>query len=199
MLTLGGVIARNCLLPTPLPSWIHAVCQRVNSLGAPTFNHVLVNEYEAPDAGIMVRLFVLQKPYHTPHYHHMQAHQDGPLYEPCVAILSLGSSAVMRFYHRDGPGGIPATEPCCSVVLPRRSLLVFADAAYSACLHGIDTCAADVLDATVINPWAASSGVRDSAAILGDDAPGLLPREGPRTSLTFRCAQRRAPCLFSTS
>lgn len=44
-------------------------------------NHVLINEYH-PDQGIM-------------------PHCDGPLYDPLVAILSLGSSVVFDFW-KDG-------------------------------------------------------------------------------------------------
>lgn len=117
----------------------------------------------------------------------MQAHQDGPVYEACVAIVSVGAPAVMRFFARQGPDGLPCREPCCSVVLPPRSLLVFAEDAYTSCLHGIDTGERDVLDDTVVNPWAA--GLSDSAATGG----GVLQRQGLRTSLTFRRAKQRAP------
>lgn len=48
----------------------------VNSNGD-TYDHVLINKYE-PGEGIL-------------------AHKDGPLYQPFVCILSLGSSAILNF------------------------------------------------------------------------------------------------------
>ena len=79
-------------------------------------------------------------------------HNDGALFEPAVAILTLGSSAVLHFWPRSSPtaaaaagpgaadGGVVATaaatrpqsgwqavdglEPVCSVLLQPRSLLV---------------------------------------------------------------------------
>eukprot|EP00879_Flechtneria_rotunda_P027074 GHRR01028939.1.p2 GENE.GHRR01028939.1~~GHRR01028939.1.p2 ORF type:complete len:111 (+),score=17.63 GHRR01028939.1:1298-1630(+) len=37
----------------------------------------------------------------------LQPHQDGPLYQPVVCILSLGSPAVLRFWRKQ-PEGEPA-------------------------------------------------------------------------------------------
>ena len=64
-----------------------------------------------------------------------------------------------------------------SVVLPRRSLLVFADDAYERCLHGIDAVKAEALDDSVVNP--------DAVAAAGGDG-ATLPRRGTRVSLTIR-------------
>jgi hypothetical protein len=47
-----------------------------------------------------------------------------------------------------GAGGLP---PAASLVLPRRSLLVFAGDAYESCLHGIEEAAFERLDCSVAN------------------------------------------------
>lgn len=105
----------------------------------------------------------------------------------------------MRFYNKTGPDNLPCSHPCCSVVLPPRSLLVFADAAYTACLHGIDACDADLLDASVVNPWAAGCDVdgkvNDIAGACGEHSMQMLRRTGVRRSLTFRRAFANKPWL----
>jgi alkylated DNA repair protein alkB family protein 6 len=152
----GGAVVRRSLIPAPLPSWLAPLAERVaaalgGALGG-AVNHVLANAY-AEGEGIL-------------------PHEDGPVYAPVVAILSLGSPAVMRF-RRKADGA--AAPPALSVVLPPRSLLVFADDAYRDCLHGIDAAAEEALDASVANAGA------------GGAAPGeALRRSGERVSLTFR-------------
>jgi hypothetical protein len=81
---LGGVVhERAGLLPAPLPSWLQPLLARLGGLAGGAYfcglppNHVLVNAYE-PGDGIM-------------------AHQDGPLYHPAVAIVSLGAATTMQF------------------------------------------------------------------------------------------------------
>ncbi|CAM6117574.1 unnamed protein product [Calypogeia fissa] len=76
----GGVVHEKGLIAQSLPPWLTTLTQRISSetgLFPSPINHVLVNEYE-PGQGIM-------------------PHQDGPLYFPVVAIVSLGSPTVMRF------------------------------------------------------------------------------------------------------
>lgn len=133
-------------------------------------------------------------------------HEDGPLYHPAVAILSLGSTAVLRFWGKrsmceeeseDEPTGRqpghsaqpgvseqPQQPPSrvdqgpallASVVCQPRSLLVFRDAAYTDCLHGIDFTAEEAVDGSVVN--AEQCGLRP-----GD----TVARSGARTSLTVR-------------
>ena len=111
-------------------------------------------------------------------------HQDGPLYHPAVAIVSLGADAVMQFtpHARLLEGGGKA--PCVRVFLPRRSLLLFAEEAYTDYLHGIAAQPADDLRSEgeapgtgVCNPPGAGDGVPDAAAV---------PRSGTRVSLTCR-------------
>ncbi|MCL7042976.1 hypothetical protein MKW94_006553 [Papaver nudicaule] len=76
----GGVVHEKGLLPQNLPPWLTRIttriCEEAGLFPSP-INHVLINEY-LPDQGIM-------------------PHQDGPAYFPVVAIISLGSPAVMNF------------------------------------------------------------------------------------------------------
>ena len=139
-------------VPEPTPPWVAAVCAAVVESGvfpadAPP-NHVLLNEYQGGQ-GIM-------------------PHEDGPLYAPTVAILSLAAPCVLDFkrkpdrhaggptYHRGRCAGCKKvhapSEPCATalpgapdwedgpvaVVLRPASLVVFGGDAYTQRLHGID-------------------------------------------------------------
>lgn len=120
VVAVGGTVSpKGALIPTPMPSWLHTLTSTIgnkfNLYGSQPANHVLINVYQ-PGDGIM-------------------PHTDGPVYFHQVAILSLGAPAVMRFYWRDN-STVP--ETACSVFLPPRSLLLFADKAYTECMHGID-------------------------------------------------------------
>jgi alkylated DNA repair protein alkB family protein 6 len=166
---LGGTVSgKGGLIPAPLPSWLQPLVDRVSNLTEGGLygkegpaNHVLINSYEVGE-GIL-------------------PHTDGPLYCPVVAIISLGSPAVMRFTRRRGAEAEAEEEGggklIASVILPPRSLLVFADDAYEQCLHGIDFAEEETLDSSVVNPEAA-------AAAGGEGA--TLPRRGTRVSLTIR-------------
>jgi len=83
LLDVGGVISsKGSLLQAPMPSWgLQSLITKISENfqlynGAPA-NHVLINSYSSGQ-GIM-------------------SHQDGPLYCPAVAILSLGAPAIIRF------------------------------------------------------------------------------------------------------
>jgi len=125
-------------------------------------NHALVNVYERTD-GIM-------------------AHEDGPLYRDCAAILSLGASRAMQFEPKrrsdDHDARTDATASSFEVFLPHRSLLVFTGDAYRAYLHSI----ASGVDVDVKS--------RGGAASLNpEDWPehaDIAPRIGRRVSLTMR-------------
>ena len=129
-------------------------------------NHALVNVYERTD-GIM-------------------AHEDGPLYRDCAAILSLGASRAMTFEPKrisdddDARTDATASSTASSfeVFLPHRSLLVFTGDAYRAYLHSI----ASGVDVDVKS--------RGGAASLNpEDWPehaDVAPRIGRRVSLTMR-------------
>lgn len=120
----------------PLPSWLNPVAQLLRPhFGDRPPDQVLLNRY-LPGQGI-------------------EFHNDGPLYEPIAAILSFGADDVIRFRNTadhtiskssstttlqssdsvQGSGILAADE--IKVFLPRNSLLVFSDLAYSDYLHGI--------------------------------------------------------------
>ncbi|OIV98956.1 hypothetical protein TanjilG_07391 [Lupinus angustifolius] len=149
----GGVVHEKGLLPQVLPPWLINLTQKIyeeSGLFPSAINHVLINEY-LPNQGIM-------------------PHQDGPAYFPVVAILSLGSPAVMDFtphprlkldpqdvIDKDSDGGtfevgkdkwLDDHYPF-SVLLMPRSLLIFKDMAYSDYLHGIKDCAVHCYDGVV--------------------------------------------------
>jgi alkylated DNA repair protein alkB family protein 6 len=162
LLNLGGVVSdKGSLLPAPMPSWgIQSLITELSEKfklynGDSPANHVLINTY-GPGDGIM-------------------SHQDGPLYFPKVAILSLGASTIIRFIKKrssvdDGTtGNVPsennnsgggrggggddlAAVVSHSVVLPPRSLFIFKDDAYEEYLHGIDFVEEEIVDESVVNP-----------------------------------------------
>lgn len=125
--TLGGSVDRGALTAAPLPSWLLPLIERLRLTGAyaeeegesgggekpdaqegssskaptststspatsaspassssfpPPPNHALVNRYRSGE-GIL-------------------PHEDGPVYHPAAAIVSLGSWAVLRFYSKRG-------------------------------------------------------------------------------------------------
>lgn len=157
----GGHVHKKGLIQAPLPSWLQSICTRLHKevpvFGAGAPNHVLVNAYE-PGEGIL-------------------AHEDGPLYYPGVCILSLSSTVVIKFKAK--PGELePVTSnsgDTFSLVLQPRSLLVFADVAYTHFLHGIEETLTDQLDDNVINLKA-----------TGLEEGGTLQRDKVRLSLTVR-------------
>ena len=96
--------------------------------------------------------------------------QDGPLYEPWVAILSIDGPAVIDFWRsvadsraaskdvaQAGGGVSNAPSPAASVVCMPRSLLVFSDEAYTDYFHGISESASNTLGPQTINLEALSS------------------------------------------
>nr|CAD1833131.1 unnamed protein product [Ananas comosus var. bracteatus] len=142
-----------------VPAWLTKITERIcaqTGLFPSPINHVLINEY-LPDQGIM-------------------PHQDGPAYFPVVAILSLGSPAVIDFTpHQRIKECTPAAvetevskerdrlssttefaceekddhHHLCSLLLMPRSLFVFKDRAYSDYLHGIEDSDLQRLDKVV--------------------------------------------------
>ncbi|GMH44317.1 hypothetical protein BSKO_12251 [Bryopsis sp. KO-2023] len=152
----GGMIHGNFLIQVPLPDWLEDLTERMNEhtdiFGGNPPNHVLVNAYK-PGQGIM-------------------PHEDGPLYFPGVCILSLGAPAVIRFWERCQCTNAP---PLISIYLAPKSLLVFSEAAYEKCLHGIHEVEEEVIDATVAN--AEASGLYYGQSIA---------RQRARISLTVR-------------
>lgn len=187
----GGVVHEKGLISQPIPAWLSSITDKItketNLFPAP-INHVLVNEY-LPGQGIT-------------------SHQDGPVYHPVVAILSLGAPTMMHFRphtrltesddeahgEREQKG-----EATCSLVLMPGSLLVFKDSSYTDYLHGIDEAHEDFLNDKVVNLDAfrthergktlADDGRTVSQSILGKGIvsdKGYLQRTGTRISLTCR-------------
>ena len=116
-------------------------------------NHVLINEYH-PGQGIL-------------------PHTDGPAYFPRTTTISLGSPAIMRLAPRISDGGF---KPCQEVVLNRRSIVVFTDAAYSDYLHAISEDAEEVVGAS-----APCANLEQAKVAVGQVLPRTL-----RLSLTLR-------------
>ncbi len=108
----------------PLPGWVQSVCDELVRVGVFSRewppNHVLLNEYQ-PGQGI-------------------EAHKDGPLYAPNVAILSLSSHATFEFVADDAQ-----RRPVASLLLPPRGLLVFTDDAYERYMHRVPAVQSDDL------------------------------------------------------
>jgi alkylated DNA repair protein alkB homolog 6 len=109
--------------------WLRTLCTALIQRGVFSLapDHVLINEYSAGQ-GIM-------------------PHTDGPRYVPMTATLSLESDAVMNFALKASAAdiGVKDLSPVQRVILHRRSLVVFADAAYSEYTHSIDSVHEDVL------------------------------------------------------
>jgi alkylated DNA repair protein alkB family protein 6 len=193
LLNLGGLVTKSGLVPAPIPKWLQPLMTRAServggfrgqgesaSTAAAAPNHALVNLYR-PGEGIL-------------------PHEDGDAYVPRVAIVSLGSPAVLRFWRRKGrrrrgdgggadddEGGVPVPgrdPPDASVLLEPRSLVVFEHEAYSGCYHGIEACVEETIDSSVIN---------------GDRAPAVVARSGDRVSLTIRRVARVRSSLLQLS
>jgi hypothetical protein len=91
----------SCLLPRPC-------CSRDQTSCCPT--RLCVNNTNTPEA-----LHVSDHPHNPaavpdplpcPKPSCLQPHQDGPLYLPVVAILSLGAPAVLRFWKKQPEGAL---------------------------------------------------------------------------------------------
>lgn len=194
LLNIGGAPGVRPMVPEPIPKWVmEPFATRVSALRFPTAdgggphrglfhpdappNHVLINEYRNPEGFIM-------------------PHEDGPIYEPTVAIVSLQSALPLVFTRKqsalvDGVSGrgLPDT---LSVFLEPRSLVVFRGALYKEYLHGIAAAEADVLAAsTCINYAMVADDVRKAmpAEMPVDGIPNdalVSVRGNVRTSVTYR-------------
>jgi alkylated DNA repair protein alkB family protein 6 len=150
----------------PLPSWGNAIVDAFfrrkvfehedghASLEFP--NHVLVNQYRAP-CGIF-------------------PHNDGSVYAPRVAILSLEGDALIDFWENDRTEAVVADpddwegrdakdvpEPRAQVMLRPRSLLVYRDDAYRL-RHGIRRSRVDVVGDACVNATSAGVVVGETVA-----------------------------------
>lgn len=92
----------GAMTPERLPGWAADVCQAVGVNeawgGGMKPNQLLCNEY-APRGGI-------------------GRHQDGPMFEPRAAILSMGAQATIRFWAPSGQVGSALLRP-----FPRRACI----------------------------------------------------------------------------
>lgn len=130
------------LVMEELPPWMGAICERLVACGlfpacAPP-NSIALNEY-GREQGIA-------------------PHADGPIYAPRVAILSLFSGAVFRFYGRqpelpgqtawsdetETPDHTPRGPPVETLLLRPRSLLLFTGDAYREHCHEVAAAAGGV-------------------------------------------------------
>jgi len=171
----------------PLPVWARAVVDALfardvfqetrdetnEETGDAPPNHVLVNEYRAP-AGIF-------------------PHNDGGVYAPKVAILTLEGDALIDFWENDGSDAAsdatvraedddedeqkqkrnPPPAPRAQAALRRRSLLVYEAEAYGL-RHGIRKGFVDVVTSACVNAESARVSVG-----------ATVPRGETRVSIVF--------------
>lgn len=130
----GGLPHAKGMVPVPLPEFLQTLVDQLVS--ADVFqeqekpNHALVNQY-LPGQGI-------------------NPHEDGPVFFPCAAIVSLQSPIAMQFYDtRFNPQG--GRCPTAEIILRPRSLLCISADAYCHFLHGIQETTEDVVMPTCIN------------------------------------------------
>mmetsp|Transcript_3282 Transcript_3282/g.6156 ORF Transcript_3282/g.6156 Transcript_3282/m.6156 type:complete len:171 (+) Transcript_3282:1379-1891(+) len=158
------------MIPEAMPDWLVPILRRLyeeTKLFPEVPNHVLVNEYKQGE-GIL-------------------AHEDGPMYQPVVAIISLGTSAVIRFTRKSKEQCKHTTDDnnsseAVSLLLRPRSLLIFQDALYSDFFHSIEEGDVHILDDTIVN--------REASSLTSQDTS--LQRVGVRHSLTCRSVMRVA-------
>ena len=149
-----GGVPSSSEVTEPLPQFATSLLEAIASAGivnertAP--NHVLVNEYVAP-AGI-------------------SPHNDGDVYAPHVAIVTLKGAALMDFWPNDGSVTVDDDRhdcderdptPLAQVLLRPRSLLLYTGDAYGL-RHGIRHRDVDVATDRCVN--AAVAGVE-----IGDE------------------------------
>ena len=135
-------------------------------------NHVLINEYRAPDG-------------------HILPHEDGPTYEPLVAIVSLQSTVPLVFHlkeeHRnavdDDASSLPSTV---SVLLLPNSLVVFTGKFYTHYRHEVPKAEEDVVDpVTCLNYELVASKLSLAEGEEGHSKM-VSVRGNIRTSVTYR-------------
>jgi alkylated DNA repair protein alkB family protein 6 len=127
----GGIPNEKGMLQQPLPKYLMVLNEKIQTdfdIFPKVPNHVLINEYKV-NQGIL-------------------PHRDGPIYEPMVASISLGSSVLIEFKKDSVVIPILLEEIQCSVRSPQtltvipillepRSLIVFTDDIYQEYMHGI--------------------------------------------------------------
>ena len=157
----GGSPHPDGMFRERLPSFLQHICAALVEAGifpseTPP-NHVLVNSY-ARGQGIA-------------------PHRDGPLYAPCVAILTFDGPARLDFFSslRNAKDGDPITSVLCE----SRSLLVFRHRAYRDLWHGIkEGVSEDRIEAHTGNAHTLRTRI--------EDGHRAIPRAARRVSLTIR-------------
>ncbi|KAF2074267.1 hypothetical protein CYY_004441 [Polysphondylium violaceum] len=121
----GGQPIPKGMVEEIIPKWLDIYCIKVSEFFKKKPNHILLNEYSY-NQGIF-------------------PHKDGPLFFPCVSILSLGSTCIMDFYKELNDKNTQ------QVFLRPRSLLLFTQDAYKNYYHGIREEYFDIITENVIN------------------------------------------------
>lgn len=176
------------MVVSKIPDYFDAILNKLfeyERLGGERANHILVNEYLA-GGGIM-------------------AHEDGPLYYPEAAILSLENYIMMDIYKKPSSEDILTMESQenrssqtetqlssvvnhlqekeFSILLEPRSLLLFLDHVYLHRLHSIAFRNEDCVDEKVVNLKSLTCNQEPSNSTI--TVGSIIPRK-KRVSLTIR-------------
>ncbi|TFK29183.1 hypothetical protein FA15DRAFT_664504 [Coprinopsis marcescibilis] len=192
----GEITPKGTLCRQPLPDFVDTYPDLVSRIKATGMfpdsphkqpNHIIMNEY-LPGQGIM-------------------PHEDGPVYHPVVATLSLGSHCVFNYYkYKDhdpdpsssssGVGRAVDMNPVFSLLLERRSLVISFSDMYTSHLHGIDEKTEDFIVSNASQPSEASTAIRiDNFHLIQNDIKETIQKGQPlkretRWSLTCRDVTR---------
>ena len=216
LLMLGGVPHPNGLLAEELPRWFQTrVLHRLRTMGifAQSTTTTTTTTIDVVDGAAVVSrvrdgeddsahddaaLTVLINQYNEAE-DGIAPHNDGPLFEPLVAIVSLVTPAALRFYEEptSGSGDTHGSEMGC-VLLNPGSLFVFGGEAYERLLHGIAGGDHDLIDSRLCLNFAAASvaakyplgeGEAEADSSSSSSHVHSVPR-GHRISLTVRCVRK---------
>ncbi|XP_014781476.1 alpha-ketoglutarate-dependent dioxygenase alkB homolog 6 isoform X1 [Octopus bimaculoides] len=141
----GGLPHPKGMVIESLPQWLQPSInelEKLNIFEDKKPNHVLVNEYQTGQ-GIM-------------------PHEDGPLFYPTVATISLSSPILLDFYHHMNSTTENNAENnesdtslqerhFLSLLLEPRSLIIVKDSMYTNHLHGISERAEDIITDKISN------------------------------------------------
>ena len=215
LLMLGGVPHPNGLLAEELPRWFQTrVLHRLRTMGifAQSTTTTTTTTIDVVDGAAVVSrvrdgeddsahddaaLTVLINQYSEAE-DGIAPHNDGPLFEPLVAIVSLVTPAALRFYEEptSGSGDTHGSEMGC-VLLNPGSLFVFGGEAYERLLHGIAGGDRDLIDSRLCLNFAAASvaakyplGEGEAEADSSSSSHVHSVPRGHRISLTVRCVRK---------
>ncbi|KAJ8097761.1 hypothetical protein POJ06DRAFT_285618 [Lipomyces tetrasporus] len=163
-------LLQGSILPTTdaIPNWlVEPIVSRTIDLGIWNAsphgqpNHCLINEYE-PGQGIM-------------------PHEDGDVYFPMVATVSLNDGIILDIYEKSDDG---RRRVVYRIYQEPGSLLITTDEMYTKYLHGIQEIGTDKdLNSDTVSNWdLLSTETKESI----EQNNGLIKRGRKRISLTFR-------------